>query len=450
MLTTETSYKKNLNRDIIKLALPAVLNNITVPLLGLCDTAISGHLGNASFIGAASVGAMMLNVAFWLCGFLRMGTTGITANAVGAGSAALIKESLSKSLQIALLISLLLLIFQVPIKSLLLNLIQPDNDVESLASQYFDICVWAAPAQLIIMAVSGWFVGLQTTVVPMIIAISVNVINILMSVLLVFGCKIGFAGIAYGTLVANWSGFLIAAIFIFFRWRKLPPSSASSQLENDSKIGWHRFFGVNVNLFFRSACIMSVSLAVTSIGARMGNVVLAANAVMMQFFLFFSYFMDGFAFAGEALVGKAKGARSFTDINRSVKALLKWGASMALLFFAVYWFATPTIVALLTDDASVRDFAGTMHWWLVALPPITVLAFVFDGVFVGLTDTFSLLIATLIATAFFFFIVASERFAPSSDHLLWLAFEIYLLMRGGILGVKWWRMKKYGSAKLFK
>ncbi len=445
--------QKSVDREILRLALPAIVNNITVPLLGLCDTAIAGHLGSAIFLGAMSVGAMMLNVIYWLCGFLRMGTSGLTAQAFGAGDMPAGRDVLSKAMTIAACLSVTAILLQTPLLRLLLAVIGPDPEVTAYASLYFRICIWAAPAQLGIMAVSGWFIGRQNTVVPMTVAIGVNVINILMSLLLVFVWHCGFAGIAAGTLTAAWIGFAGALLFVR---RELAGESsktgdriktkdnADGNAGAKGRVRWKLFFSVNGNLFFRSACIMCVSLTMTSVSARLGELTLAANAVIMQFFLFFSYFMDGFAFAGEALVGRAAGARDGGMLHLCVRSLLRWGAWMALAFLLVYMVASGPITSLLTDVASVRQAVDEMHIWVVVLPPVAVSAFIFDGIFIGLARTGSLLVSTLIASAIFFATVfLGPRIGETlSNPLLWTAFEIYLLMRGVLLASEYVKIQR--------
>lgn len=433
--------RDDINRSILALALPAIVNNITVPLLGLCDTAIAGHLGSAAYIGAMSVGAMMLNVIYWLCGFLRMGTTGLSAQAFGAGNAAAARGVLRKSLSIAACIAAAVLILNVPLRELLLAVIAPDNEVSGLASLYFTICVWAAPAQLGVMAVSGWFIGQQNTVVPMTVAVGINVINVALSLTLVFGCGLGFAGIAVGTLAANWAGLAGALLFVRRRMRQLGAAEDTGRGEG---VKWGRFFSLNADLFFRSACIMGVSLAMTSLGARIGETTLAANAVMMQFFLFFSYFMDGFAFAAEALVGKAAGGRDRHAMMRAVKAVCLWGAAMAVTFALVYAGAASPIVRLLTDDDAVRLAVDGMKPWLVALPPVTVAAFIFDGVYIGLARTRPLLFTTLAAALAFSAVVLAGpgRLKADPNGLLWLGFELYLLLRGVLLALSYLKIQR--------
>ncbi len=424
---------KRIDRSILSLALPAIVNNITVPLLGLCDTAVAGHLGDAASIGAVAVGAMMMNVIFWLCGFLRAGTSGLTAQAYGSGSAESLFAVLKQAITIGLCIALAVILLKTPLLKLFLYIISPQPSVEALASTYFNIGVWGAPAQLIVMACSGWFIGRQNTVLPMFVSVGMNVLNIVLSVTLVFLLKIGFAGIIWGTLTASWCGAIAILLCVRHVKIKLRKSASIRQSGSGTAITYRKFFGVSADLFLRSACIMSVSMAMTSVSARLGNLPLAANAVMTQFFLFFSYFMDGFAFAGEALVGKAVGACSHDELREAVKSLMRWGVWMALSFTLIYLVGSDPIVSLLTDDASVRSAVSQMNLWLTLLPAITVMAFIFDGIFIGWAKTRPLFVTTLIATAIFFSVIFLSHSATPSMALLWTGFEIYLFLRGALL-----------------
>lgn len=428
------------DRAILALAAPAIINNITIPLLGLCDTAISGHLGDSSYMAAMAVGSMMINVVYWLCGFLRMGTSGMAAQAFGASNFANLHRILRKALKIGAVIASIVIIIQLPLRKLLLLIISPDTAVYELASAYFSIGIWGAPAQLCIMAASGWFVGRQNTVIPMFVSIGVNVVNILLSLFLVYVVNLGFYGIIAGTLVSAYVGAVTILAIAYSKVRgdrRHQPRSPAPALSEENKKG---FLSVNVPLFLRSVCIMAVTMGMTSAGARMGATSLAVNAVIMQFFMFFSYFMDGFAFAGEALVGKYAGAGDLSGISESVKGLMRWGAYMAAAFFVVYFLFSGNIVNLLTDVEDVRTATRAMTWWLVALPPITVAAFIFDGIFIGMTRTMPLLWCTLIASAAFF--VISFAAGLPSNPLLWTGFEAYLLLRGALLGMEYLKIQR--------
>lgn len=421
--------------------MPAIVSNITVPLLGLCDTAISGHLGSELYLAAIAVGSMMLNVVFWLFGFLRMGTTGLTATAYGRGDEAEVRRIFTRSLALGLAIGLTLLALSYPLLEVLFAVISPEPEVAELVKQYFLVCMLEAPSLLATMAVSGWFVGMQSTVWPMVIAISVNVINIAISFILVFGVGLGFKGVAIGTVSANWIGFAIALIAawrfrrgkgLWCRWRDI-------FMRNELK----RFFTVNVNLFFRSACIIAVSLGVTAAGSRLGAHTLAVNAVMMQFFTFFSFFMDGFSFSAEALIGKSHGRKDLYDTRRYVRALLLWTTGVAAVFVVFYMFGSGLVTDMLTDEEAVRKSVHEMNMWLWLIPCCSAWAFIYDGFYIGITETGKMRNATFAASAAFFLFAFLKisgghlEIGVSSNHAVWFAFISYLLLRGVILAAMW-------------
>lgn len=423
-----------LNREILRLSVPAIVSNVTVPLLGLCDTAVAGHLDADYYIGAIAVGSMMLNATFWLFGFLRMGTTGLTAIAYGEGSSQTVREIFTRAFILGVAIGIVLLVSGIPLREALLDAIAPDGEVRALAASYYGVCLLSAPAILATTAVQGWLFGMQTTLLPMVVSISVNIINIAASLTFVFVFKTGFIGIAYGTLLANWAGLGLALMFARKRssgrlWCKW------SEIWTDG--GLKRFFSVNTDIFFRSGCIMAVSLSMTAIGARLGELTLATNAVMMQFFHFFSFFMDGFAFTAEALTGRFAGAADFIMMRRSRHLLLVWSAGMAILFFLLYAFFSPAIVGFITDSPTVRLNAEYYRLWLMLIPPLTVAAFIYDGFYIGLTATRQMLIVTIAAAVTFFalaFVHAGSIGLPDNERL-WTAFLAYLVVRGGLLAI---------------
>ena len=419
------------------LAGPAIISNVTVPLLGLSDTFITGHLGAERFIAAIAVGTMMVNALYWLCGFLRMGTSGLTAEAFGMGDADRRRRILTVSLLLAVGLGVVMILLSPLLCKLMIMLMQPPAATSQLAKEYFLISVLGAPAILSTMALSGWMVGSQNTVYPMAVAITVNIINIAVSFSLVFWLKMGFLGVAYGTLIANWIGFILSLIFA----KRLIEGRLLSRLKGFTEgleIG--RFFKVNGNLFVRSACLMSVSFALTSFTGQLGDTALAVNAILMQFFMFFSYFMDGFAFGGEALCGRFAGAGDSYALRMSVKALSVWSLVVTLVFTAIYLLFTPEIAALLTDVATVKSGVVSLQWVACLIPIISVAAFMFDGVYIGLTDTSRMMIATMIGAAAFFALHYLLP-APASDSEitsageLWICFLSFLFLRGAVLGL---------------
>ena len=426
-----------LNKEILRLSIPAIISNITVPILGLSDTTISGHLGSELYIGAIAVGTMMFNVVFWLFGFLRMGTTGLTAQAYGARDNDECRKLLVRACALGLIIGVAILLLHIPIRWLLLLLISPEGQVADYAADYFNICIWGAPALLFNMAVMGWFLGVQNTVVPMIISVSVNIVNIILSLCFVFLFDMGFEGVAYGTMISNWVGVGIAILYVlkFYEWRF--PKICRTDILQLSDMG--RFFKINTDIMFRSACIMSVSLTVTSIGAQLGALTLAANAIIMQFFILFSYFMDGFAFAAEALSGKFVGARDLQNLKRVINRLLLWALGVASVFTIIYIGGYKFIVSFITNEENVIATVDKYSLWLKLIPLVTVAAFIYDGIYIGLTATRQMLIATFLSAMAFLSICFIHPFGSNlidlpQNHTLWIAFLTYLLLRGVMLG----------------
>lgn len=416
--------------QILRLALPSIIQNVTVPLLGLCDVAVMGHVGGAAHIGAIAVGSMIFNVMYWLFGFLRMGTSGLTSQALGARRLDDVGAMLRRGLTVGVGLGLAIVLLQVPLRSLALMLMQPTADVAALCAPYYNICVWGAPAVLGLYALTGWFVGMQNTRLPMLIAVVQNVVNILLSVSLVVAAGWGIHGVATGTLVAQWTGFAMALALL---WRyygptlRRHPSTLASLFS-----GLGRFFRLNLDIFLRTLCLVAVNLWFTSAGAAQGALTLAANTLLMQFFMFFSYVMDGFAYAGEALSGRLYGARNDAGLRRTVSRLFRIGWLVAIVFTAVYALAGDVLLRLLTTDADVVHHARRFLPWAVLIPLSGMAAFVWDGIYIGLTRSRDMLMACLVAATAFFALWLALR--PSlANHALWLALLVYLVLRGLVL-----------------
>lgn len=431
----------SINRQILRLSLPAIVSNVTVPLLGLFDTAISGHLGSENFLAAIAVGSVMLNVLFWLFGFLRMGTTGLTATALGANDGKGIRKIFTESIGIGVVAGLLLILFRYPLLDCLTSLIGADAAIAGSVQSYFLIRIAGAPALLATMAICGWFVGMQNTVYPLVISVAMNIINIVISYLLVYPLGMGFEGVATGTMISNYAGLAIAAgcSLYFMRGKRLFCSIRELFRGRDLS----RFFSVNSNLFIRSFCIICVTLGVTAAGSRLGVMVLAINVIVMQFFQFFSFFMDGFAFSGEAMAGLYSGARDFGKLRESVRALLLWTLGMALAFSVVYGFGFSAITALLTDSETVRQSIESVFIFVLLIPSVSAWAFIYDGFYVGLTDTRLMMLSTVLATVMFY-IIAFLSFdngrlviETGGNSSIWTAFLVYLGIRGLVLAAFW-------------
>ncbi len=422
-----------MNREILRIALPAIVANITIPLLGLLDTAIAGHLGDATVIGAIAVGSMLFNFVYWNFGFLRMGTSGMTAQAFGAGDQSAQARMLQQSSVLALAIALGIVVLQWPIGWLGFTVIGPSLEVRQMAGTYFNIVVWGAPPTLMMMSIKGWLLGMQDSKGAMYVSIVVNVINIIASLAAVYALGMGFVGIAVGTLLAQWLGLAYSlwlvrrgygAIVALVDWRKTLHLQGSG-----------RFFKVNTDIFVRSTLLMLANLFLVSVGARSGDLILAVNALLQQLNSLFAYFMDGIAFAGEALVGKYYGRHDSSRLRLCVRRLFVWAAVLTGAFTLLYAFPQH-IFALLTDDQPVRLAAMDYRWWCALLPLCGAAAFVWDGVFIGLTYSRGMLWAVAVADAFFFALYFALP-ASMGNHRLWLAFVTYLAMRGIVQTVLW-------------
>ena len=424
------------NREILQIALPSIVSNITVPLLGLIDAAIVGHLGAASYIGAIAVGGMLFNIIYWIFGFLRMGTSGMTSQAYGQKDEAETMRILARSMGVGMLIALALIILQYPIERIAFTLMKATPEVERLASLYFRICIWGAPAVLGLYSISGWCIGMQNSRFPMYVAITQNIVNILASLVLVYGFGMKIEGVAIGTLVAQYAGLLMAAWLWTSHFKRLLPYIQLQTLLAKGAI--RRFFQVNRDIFFRTLCLVAVTMYFTSAGAAQGEVILAVNTLLMHFFTFFSYIMDGFAYAGEALVGKHLGANDRPALRQMVHQLFVWGIVLSLVFTLVYGIGGKVFLGLITNEQSVITASSAYFYWVLAIPLTGFAAFLYDGIFIGATATRWMLYAMSIATTAFFLIYYGFR-GTMDNHALWLAFITYLALRGivqGFLGRK--------------
>lgn len=406
------------------------MTNITVPLLGLVDTAIVGHMGSAAYIGAIAVGSMIFNLVYWVFGFLRMGTSGLTAQARGRRDFPEVARLLRQSLQVSWGVALLIVLLQWPLRELMLWFIAPTLDVRPLTVTYFNIVVWGAPAVLGLYGLNGWFIGMQNTRIPMVVSIMQNVVNILASLVLVYGFGLKVEGVAMGTVVAQYAGFLVAAALLWRYYRRFLHPSRSTLHPSRSTLHPSRdFFRVNRDIFLRTLCLVAVNLYFTSAGARQGAVVLAVNTLLMQLYLLFSYVMDGFAYAGEALGGRYWGARNAVAYRSTVGRLFGWGAVVTMLFTAVYVVGGMPFLRLLTDEPAVAVAARDFVWWAYLVPVAGVAAFVWDGIFIGTTQSRGMLVSSAVATVVFF-VVEWSLAGILGNHGLWLAMVLYLAVRG--------------------
>lgn len=425
------------DQQILHIALPSIVSNITVPLLGLIDVSIVGHLGAASYIGAIAVGGMLFNMIYWLFGFLRMGTGGLTAQAYGRHDLQEVTRILLRSLSISLLLALALLLLQYPIRNIAFMCMDTSEEVRQLATLYFHICIWGAPATLGLYGFTGWYIGMQNSRFPMFIAITQNIVNIAASLFFVFALKMKVEGVALGTLVAQYAGLGMACLLWLAHYRPLRKYLLQKALFDRTEM--KRFFQVNRDIFFRTLCLIAITVFFTSTGAAYGDVVLAVNALLMQLFTLFSYFMDGFAYAGEALTGKYIGAKDDQSLRLTIRHLFKWGIALSLLFTLLYGAGGKSFLGLLTNDTSVISASEEYIYWVLAIPLAGFSAFLLDGICIGATATHLMLRSMLVASASFFLLYYGLH-DTLGNHALWMAFIVYLALRGIVLGGILYRM----------
>ncbi len=421
-----------MNRRILRLAIPSIISNITVPLLGLVDVTIVGHLGAASYIGAIAVGGLLFNILYWNFGFLRMGTSGLTSQAYGRKDADAEVKVLVQAVSVGLFSALAILLLQYPVERLAFYFLDTSTEVEQYAVTYFRVCVWGAPAVLAMYGFKGWFIGMQNSRFPMYIAIAVNIINIVCSLCFVFLLDMKVEGVALGTVVAEWSGLMMALLLWLRHYGYL--KSRITLRDSLHFSAMRRFFAVNRDIFFRTVCLIAVTTFFTSTGARQGDVILAVNTLLMQLFTLFSYIMDGFAYAAEALAGRYIGACNLKQLKHAVRNLFGWGVALSLLFTLLYGIGGKNFLGLLTNDRQVIEMAGNYFYWVLAIPLVGFGAFLWDGILIGATATRQMLWAMGVASGAFFTIYYTLSGA-SDNHVLWLAFLVYLLLRGVMMTV---------------
>lgn len=439
-----------MHKEILSLAIPSIVTNITVPLLGLVDVAIVGHMGDASYIGAIAVGTMMMNVICWLFGFLRMGTSGMTSQAYGRGDSKEAATILFQAIALGAAIGILFVLFQPLLLRLFLFFMRPSDEIRAFASVYFHVCVFGLPAALVMYGLTGWFIGMQDTRTPMTVSIFQNIVNIMTSLLLVYVFGMKVEGVALGTLTAQYSGLLLALYILrrkyashyqlLFSQFTLKPGDYSSF---SYKHTLNRFFRVNRDIFLRTLFLVAVNAAFTSVGSRQGDVILAVNTLLFQFFTLYSYIMDGFAYAGEAICGKYYGAGNAPSFHACIRRLFAWGVIMTVVYTAAYYFGANDILHVLSNEQTVIEASEPYLLWVALIPVAGMGAFIWDGVFIGITDSRGMLLSCFVA-AIVFAIMLSLFFITMGNHALWLALLSYLLARGVMQTMLFWRSKVEG------
>ncbi len=428
-------------RDIVRIAWPIILANAAIPLLGLVDTAVVGNLGDPIYLGAVAIGATIFNFIYWGFGFLRMATTGLTAQAMGAKNPREVDATLFRATLAGAALGVGFLVLQWPIGATALYLIGGSEQVQTLAWSYFTIRIWGAPAMFATMAIMGWFIGQEKTRLVLIIQLLLNGLNILLDIWFVIGLGWAADGVAAATAIAEWTAFAAAVglvLFVRHQQHGAHPEKGATHIPPLSEIleprAVRRTVMVNSDVMIRSFCLVIGFTWFTAQGAKMGDIILAANAVLMQFFFVSTYLVDGIAIATETLVGKFKGARDRGALRETVqRAFVMGGVISVVMSGLIFVFGVPGIHGL-TNVASVQETATTFLPYMILMPMIGVWCFVLDGIFIGATRTADMRNAMLVSIAVY--IAAWFALAPAfGNHGHWIAFLGFFAIRGITLGM---------------
>lgn len=424
-----------MNRRILQLALPSILANITIPLVGLVDTAIVGHISDASAIGGIAIGTMLFDLLYWNFGFLRVGTSGLTAQAFGRNDMHECSRLFIQSIGLAVAGAMLVLAIQWLFVTAVLACVPCSPEVATFARRYFFVRIWAAPATLSLLAFKGWFIGMQDTVSPMVTDMVVNVVNIVASYCLAVYSPLGAIGVAYGTLIAQYTGLVVAVVIVGTKYRNVLRDIDVLHILTDFR-SMRKLLILNGNLFVRSLCFMVVYVGFTALASRYGDTELAVSAIMMKLFMLFSYFIDGFAYAGEALVGRYIGERQSQMLKTAVRILFLWSIGVGGVFSMLYLAEGEGCIRLLTLDKSVLAAAEAYMGWLIAMPVVSALAFMWDGIFVGATAGKEIRNGMIFAAIAFVLTYWASNGSVGAQ-ALYIAYFAHLIVRSMYLTFKW-------------
>lgn len=432
MQILQTLSNRTVHKQVLLLAIPMVLSNITVPLLGLVDAAVIGHLEHAWYLGGVALGSTMISVTFWLLGFLRMSTTGLTAQSYGAESKHQLGLVFTQGMTMALGFAAVFLLFHQSIAQLVFSFSDASEQVKHYGAQYFAIRAWSAPAALANFVLLGWLLGTQNAKAPMWMVIIANVTNIVLDVLFVIGLGWKVEGAALASVIADYTGMSFGLICVWRKWTRdsLPPVL---NLIKDTTNGLSRFVKLNRDIFLRSLCLQATFTFMTFQSASFGDEIVAANAVLMSFLMMISYGMDGFAYAMEAMVGKAIGAKDREQLNQSLIGTFFWSLVICGLLTLAFGLMGSNLIGLITDISAVHALAMEYLPWLIAMPLVSMWCFLFDGIFVGATKGKEMRNSMFLSTCAFFAIFYLSM--DLGNHALWLAMLSFMAMRGLTLAI---------------
>ncbi|MFT4664956.1 MAG: MATE family multidrug resistance protein [Polaribacter sp.] len=423
-----------MNKAILRLAIPNILSNISVPLISSVDTALMGRLSE-QHLGAVGIGAMVFNLIYWNFGFLRMGTTGITAQAYGAKDAQNVIHTLARAMVVVVLVAFAILLLQNPIASLGFQFMNVPADQIVIVQSYFDIRIWAAPATLGIIAIMGWFFGMQNAIYPLIMTIFISVVNVFFSFYFIMEMGMEADGVAWGTVIAQYAGLLLGACLFVYRY-----SNYSAHFQRKALFAveaFKDFLLINRDIFIRTVCLTFSFAFFYSQSAVHGSLTLAANVILLQFVNWMSYGIDGFAYAAESLVGKHAGARQTKELQKTVRLTFFWGMAMAVGFSLLFWFFGNNLLQLFTNQEDIILTAMPFMFWVILFPLLSTPCYLWDGIFVGLTASREMRDAMLLSIVFF--IGAFYTFQRWGNNGLWASLLLFMVVRGITL---WWMYNK--------
>lgn len=418
-----------MNREILRIALPNIISNITVPIMGIAGTMIAGHLGDSvATIGALAIGVSIFNFIYWNCSFIRMGTSGITAQAFGAGDNRTTTLMLARAITVSLVVGLIAIILQRPLGLGALAIMNGNE----LVSDYFFARIWAVPAGVLLFGLNGWLTGMQNAIIPMIVAVLVNTIHVAFSIWFAFPLGMGIVGIAYASVVAQWTGVIITAAFTWWHFRK--SFVAIKWREVIDMQAMKEFFLINRDIIVRTLCIVATYTFFTAASARMGDDnILAVNTILLQLFTLFSYMNDGFAYAAEALTGRFIGARDGRALRLCVKRCMMWCVVICVIYVSLYVGWWRELLGLFVEDGAdaeqIIEYAGRYIGWIIIIPLAASWPFMMDGIMVGATQSRIMRNSMLWATAAYFLLFFTLE-PLIGNNALWLAFTSYMFLRG--------------------
>ncbi len=421
-----------MNKSILRLAIPNIISNLSVPLLGAVDTALVGHLDQVYYLGALAVGSVIFNFIFWGFGFLRMGTTGLTAQEYGRRDRMKMMMILARVQFIALAIGLTLLLFQKPIALFSLWIIESSREVAEYTRVYYDIRIYTAPAILALYGLQGWFLGMQNAKYPMIITIVMNLLNIVLNVMFIYGLGMHVDGVALGTLISTYLALLLGIFLFLKRYRRYLSHYVRNELISIPEL--KKYFAVNRDIFIRTLCLIFTFSYFTAVSAQQGDLILAANTILLQLWFIVSYGIDGFAYAAESLVGRFKGEDDRNKLRKAVIYNIGWGMMLGVAGTLVYAIFGGHILAIFTDNTEIIDFAKTVLFWTVLAPLVSSFCYILDGIFIGATATRPMRNTMLISTIVVFLPVYYFGTHLLGVHGLWLAMVLFMIARGAALG----------------